>query len=311
MHRCHRPAPDRSRRSCAVPFLAVALVALAASTVAAQESALWGGLKPGPFAVGYRVSYQVDHARQYDSELTTDPTEPPAHRPRPILICAWYPARKIGAPPMAYGRYLDVASDDSQVADFVRRLTYNVRVVVCEETIGKSPAHLTPAETAAFDRLLATKTFARKDAPAADGRFPVVIYHPGLNGSPEDNSVLFEYLASHGYVLLSSAYVDPDAYSVKCGGYMYSSFRDMEFIARYARGLPFADADRLGAMGHSYGGWAIFGWAAEADSALRAFVTLDSGLEYDTVESSGAVDLVHKMKANKELGPSEPLKKER
>ena len=64
---------------------------------------------------------------------------------------------------------------------------------------------MTPAEAAAFDRFLAAKTIAVKDAPAAVGRFPVVIYHPGLGGSYEDNSVLFEYLASHGYLVLSSA----------------------------------------------------------------------------------------------------------
>jgi NAD-dependent oxidoreductase involved in siderophore biosynthesis len=194
-------------------------------------------------------------------------------------------ARKTGGKPIEYRQYLDVPSDD------VRRPTYNVRVVVCEETVGKAPANLAPAEAAAFDRLLATKTFAVKDAPAADGRFPVVISHPGLNGTPEDNSALFEYRASHGYVVLSSAYPAPDAHSVKCGGDLPCSLRDLEFLTRYARELPFADADRLGAMGHSYGGWAVFAWAAEPDSSGRAFITLDSGLEYDTVESSGAESL--------------------
>jgi pimeloyl-ACP methyl ester carboxylesterase len=151
---------------------------------------------------------------------------------------------------------------------------------------GKAPAKRTPAEAAAFDRFLATKTFAVKDSPAAGGRFSVVIYHPGLAGSHEDNSVLFEYLASHGYVVLSSTYPDPSAYSVSCGGDLTYSFRDMEFPSRYARGLPFDDAGRFAAMGHSYGAYAVLAWAAEPNSSVRAFVTLDSGLEYDTIESS-------------------------
>ncbi len=284
----------------AVGALAVVVAALAATPAGAQEKLLWGSLKPGPHAVGYRTLYQLDHTRQYDPVFTTDTTGPPAPRPRPILICAWYPARKTSAGPMEYRQYLDVTSDDAQLATFVRRLTYNIRTVVCEETVGKAPAFLTPAEAAAFDRLLGTKTFAVKDAPPAHGRFPVVIYHPGLGGTHEDNSALFEYLASHGYVVLSSAYPAADGYSVRCGGPMTKSFRDMEFLSRYARGLPFADADRLGAMGHSYGAWAIFAWAAEPDSALRAVVTLDSGLEYTTVESSGVEELQHQMKMNKE-----------
>jgi dienelactone hydrolase len=290
------------RRNC-IGFMAVLAAggsALAGKPAVAQEPLLWGGLKPGPHAVGYRVLYELDHTRRYDPEYVADPNQPPAHRPRPILICLWYPAQKTSAQPMAYRQYLDVSSDDAQLAPFVQRLTHNIREVVCEETVGKVPRKLTPVEAAAFERFLATKTFAVKDAPAADGRFPVVIYHPGLGGTPEDNSVLFEYLASHGYVVLSSAYQDADAGSVSCGGDLTCSFRDMECLARYARGLPYADADRLAAMGHSYGAYAVLAWAAEPCSALRAFIPLDSGLEYDTLESSGVDRLISHMKANKE-----------
>jgi hypothetical protein len=45
-------------------------------------------------------------------------------------------------------------------------------------------------------------------------------------------------------------------------------------------------------MGHRYGAWAIFAWAAEPDSWLRAFLTLDSGFEYDSVEASGVESLL-------------------
>jgi hypothetical protein len=103
----------------------------------AQEPLLWGSLKPGPYAVGYRTLYQFDPTRQYDPEFTTDPAQPPAHWPRPILICAWYPAQKTSGKPMDYRQYLDVSSNDAQLAPFVRRLTYNIRVVVCEQTVGR------------------------------------------------------------------------------------------------------------------------------------------------------------------------------
>jgi hypothetical protein len=277
---------------------AAALVAVAAAPAAGQEPLLWGGLKPGPHAVGYRCLYQFDHGRRYDPEFTTDPATPAADRPRPILICGWYPARKTEAGPMDYRQYLDVSADDARLADFPRRLTYYHRKMICQETVGQSPENLPPAEAAAFGRLLGTKTSAVKAAAAADGRFPVVIYHAGLSGTHVDNSALFEYLASHGYVVLTSAYPDAEAYSVTCGGEMYTSFRDMEFLARYARGLAFADADRLAAVGHSYGGWAVIGWAAEPGSPLSAFVTLDSGMEYVTVEAMGDQVFPHHMTVN-------------
>ena len=131
----------------------------------------------------------------------TDPTKPPVHKPRPILICVWYPAKKTDANPMEYRRYLDVPAGDALIAPFVKRLSRHVVTVVSDSTVGKEPANRTPAETAAFERLMATKTFAVKDAPPAEGRFPVVLHHAGLGGMADDNSVLFEPLASHGYVV--------------------------------------------------------------------------------------------------------------
>jgi hypothetical protein len=275
------------------------VLALSAGPAAAQEGLLWGGLKPGPHAVGYRRLYKLDHTRQYDPELVTDPKKLPAHKPRPILLCVWYPAKKTGARPMEYRQYLDVSSDDARIAAFVKRLSRHVVAVVSDSTVGKEPANRTPAETAAFERLLASRTFAIKDAPPAKGRFPVVLYHAGLNGVADDNSVLFELLASHGYVVLSSAYPNYYAEGVGISSDLHTSFRDLEFLSRYARGLPFADADRLGAMGHSWGAIAVLHWAALPDSPLRAFVTLDSGFEYVAIEDTGIEPLMLHMRTNK------------
>ena len=158
---------------------------------------------------------------------------------------------------------LEVSPAPGPVVAFARRLEPRMRDVVGQETTGTAPRPTTPAETRAFEQLLATKTFAVKDAPTANGRFPVVIYHPGTSGTYEDNSVLFEYLASHGYIVLSSAYPDPDASGVLIGGDMAGSFADLDFLVTFARTLPSADADRLGVMGHSYGAWVSFAWAAK------------------------------------------------
>jgi dienelactone hydrolase len=200
---------------------------------------------------------------------------------------------------MAYRQYLDVSSDNALIAPFVKRLSRHVVNVVSEETVGKEPAYRTPAETAAFERLLATKTVAVKDGPPAAGRFPVVLHHPGLGGVADDSSVLCELLASHGYVVLSSAYPNYDAQGVRIGSDLHTSFRDLEFLSRSARELPFADADRLGATGHTWGAIAVLHWAALPDSSLRAFVTLDSGFEYGAVEDCGAEPLVFHMRTNK------------
>lgn len=264
----------------------------------AQTPLLWGGLAPGPHAVGFRLRFELDHSREYDPEYVADTTRFPAHRPRPIMIGIWYPARKTSASPMTYGQYLDVSPGPGPLASFASRLEPAMRNVVADETTGKTIRAMTPAETRAFEQLLATKTFAVKNAPAANGRFPVIIYHPGNAGTYEDNSALFEYLASHGYIVLSSPYPDPDAFSVLIGGDVAGSFADLDFLVTFARTLPNADADRLGVMGHSYGAWVSFAWAAKEGSPVRALITLDSGFEYTTVDDGPDIFQAH-MKRNK------------
>jgi pimeloyl-ACP methyl ester carboxylesterase len=278
--------------------LAVAAVCVV-SSANAQTPWLWGGLKPGPHAVGFRLQYKLDHSREYDPEFVTDTARLPVHRPRPIMIGIWYPAEKTDASRMTYRQYLDISPGPGPLAPFASRLESATRNVVAEETTGHRPAAMTAAETTAFERLLATRTFAVKNAPEAGGRFPVLLYHPGAAGTYEDNSVLFEYLASHGYIVVSSAYPDPDAHSVLIAGDIAGSFADLDFLATAARSWPSADADRLGVMGHSYGAWASFAWTAKAGSPVRALITLDSGFEYDSLSAGPELLQLH-MKLNKD-----------
>src|SRR5581483_4633607 len=62
--------------------LVAIVVARSSGPAVAQEPLLWGGLKPGPNAVGYRSLYRLDPTRQYDPEFAADPTKPPVHKPR-------------------------------------------------------------------------------------------------------------------------------------------------------------------------------------------------------------------------------------
>ena len=199
---------------------------------------------------------------------------------------------------MTYRQYLDISPGPGPLAPFASRLESAMRDVVGDETTGHEPSKMTPAETRAFEQLLATKTLAVKDAPAASGKFPVILYHPGTGGTYEDNSALFEYLASRGYIVVSSAYPAPDAHSVFIEGDIAGSFADLDFLVNFARTLPNTDADRLGVMGHSYGAWVSFAWTAKEGSPVRALITLDSGFEYDSLSGGPELLQLH-MKRNR------------
>jgi tetratricopeptide (TPR) repeat protein len=283
-----------------MPLVATLATVLAATSALAQEPLLWGSLKPGPYAVGFQAQYQLDYTRQYDADYPADLSRPSAPRPRPIFIGIWYPAQATKTPPMAYRQYLEVPSTDPRTAPFAERLLPHMRDIVGEETTGKKTHRMNPTEAAAFHRLLALRTYAVKDTPAVPDRFPVVIDHPGLGGTYEDNSVLFEYLASHGYVVLSSAYPKADASLLNIDWNLARSFRDMEFLVHHARSLPFADVDCLAVMGHSYGAQAALAWRAEPFSAVRAVVSLDSTVENVGIDYPGFAKLKNYLQDKKQ-----------
>jgi tetratricopeptide (TPR) repeat protein len=243
------------------------------------QSQFWGELRAGKYAVGFRSVYQLDVARRYDADYVV-PGSPQVKKPRPIFLAIWYPAAAPHDTSMLYRDYFHAVSVDSPVPEFAQGLRKWTRDTACRYMMGKEFEKLTDEERAAWDALLATPVFATMNVPAAAGRFPVVIYHPELSGTFDDNSVACEYLASHGYVVLSSAYQAADSSSPRIDGDLGTSLDDLSFLLRYAATLPFADLSRVAAMGYGYGGQAMLAWRARPDAPLDAVAVLDSSVEY-------------------------------
>ncbi len=252
-------------------MLALLLTALAE----AQDPLLWGTLDPGPYAVGFRSSMVLDGSRKYDGKA------------RPILLDIWYPASKTLDAPIVYEEYLRVPAVSAHPW-FKDRLESFIREVVSDDLFHKKIEALNNDERAAFEKLLATRTAARRDAAHLPGPFPVVLYHSGAAGSSEDNSVLFEYLASHGYVLVSSAFESPFPRFVgnNIGGIKVSG-PDLDFIAQQAHRWPYADAVQLAAIGHSAGAQNMLQWIGSRKCPALAFVSLDTTLEYSPEDFQG------------------------
>jgi hypothetical protein len=241
---------------------------LFAALAQAQDPLLRGTLERGPYPAGFRSSVALDESRNYDGNA------------RPIFLAVWYPASNTSGPGIAYSRYLRIP-DAAAHPSFRKRLEAFIRDVVSDDLFHKTEAALTDRERAAFDTLLATGTGSHPDAMPAQGRFPVVIYHSGAGGSYEDNSVLFEYLASHGYVVVSSAFQSPfpDFIGNNVGG-IERSGPDLDFIVQQSRTWPYADGVAIAAIGHSAGAQVLLEWIGSPTCAARAFVSLDTTLEY-------------------------------
>lgn len=242
-----------------------------ASAQEAVPATGFAGLQRGPLAVGWKLVQQYDYARTYKGEADLVSGEPTrGERARPIQTQIWYPARAQG-PAVTYADY--------------------VRTEASEDDFSRSPAELDAALAAARKdvaqrigaaqaaQVLGQRMWARRDAAALAGKYPVVIYAPGVGGSGHDQADLGEYLASHGYVVIASRNLGTRTLmmDINLDG-IDAQMRDIQFLIAYAQGLPYADVSRLAVAGWSWGGMANV-FAAERDSRIRALVSFDGTRE--------------------------------
>ena len=116
---------------------------------------------------------------------------------------------------------------------------------------------------------------AVRDAAAANGRFPLIVHSHGANGDRRDKTFLCTHLASHGYVIASPDFPGDtiaDMVRDEQSGTGQRSTMSIDDLAGYRphdaafvvdqmiAGVDSALADRIdgtrvGACGHSYGGW--------------------------------------------------------
>jgi len=241
---------------------------------------LWGGLKPGLHEAGFRLACRPDFSRLYASPYRDTPGPRGPKRFRPVLQATWYPARQTaGAEAMRYRDYFDPKSAGPEFEGFLTPLFAFNLGMACRYGLHKPLTALDPRERAAVEAWLESPTAALKNGPPAAGRFPLVIYHPGLGSSYEDNAVFCEYLATHGYLVVSSAYPPEQADNIGIDGDFDRSARDFHFLLNSALAEPHSDPEHVAVMGHSYGAHTASGLLGLVNSPVDAVVSLDATLE--------------------------------
>jgi dienelactone hydrolase len=248
---------------------------------------VWGKLAKGPFAVGFRSLWQLDYGRAYNTVFDDKSAYATGKAPKPILVVMWYPADKSSdAQPMTHRDYLKIETEDPRLAKFSAKLAEYERAIIGNFLTGKPDQELTETDRRRLEDVWNTPTASRRDAPSLDGRFPLVIYHPGAKSSYEDNAVLCEFLASHGYFVIGSSFSDAGGASLEVDGGQGSA-RDLEFLIAYARRMQNVDWHHIGLVGHSLGAQAILLYCAQDGSPVDAVVSLDTTQDYDSLGTPG------------------------
>jgi dienelactone hydrolase len=264
--------PRGARRIPAVGAIAGCLL-LVGSTVA-EAQRLWGDLEPGPYPVGYRTVRVYDGSRTFGPGPIAARLGPPAQSRRLMSVRVWYPAAPNAAGRMALGEYLDLRVVDGPVTPTVReRIELDLDGMWSDLCTCRTPRD---AADRRLQALRDTPTASLRDAAPASGRHPVVVYSLGHDMHALENVVLWEFLASHGYLVAVTPSVGHRAVPMEPVGATSAEVktRDLEFVMQWLGGIPFADLDRVAAGGFSLGGWSAL-MLAFRNGDIDAIVALD------------------------------------
>jgi len=266
-----------------------------ASASLAQGSVREPLLAPGPFAVGFRSTWGFDEGRTYRTAFDDGATYGAEKSPRPVLVQMWYPAREStagrSAAPMPHGRYFAIESDEPRLARLAPALASYARGIFVEQVMGEPESALDERERAELAEALAEPTLCHAGAEPLAGPFPIVVYHCGAGSSFEDNAFLCAWLASHGYVVLGSAFprADGSTLGIDAGR---GSAEDVQFLVRWGRVLSFVDPRHVALVGHSAGAQAMFRAMAQPGCVGDALVLLDTTQDYYALGLPLHVELV-------------------
>ncbi len=244
--------------------------------VNAQNSLLWNSLQPGAYNVGFVAEWKMDYTRTWgQSDLIKEDYVSTKPYGRPVRISTWYPAAPDpGKKQMKMKDYLSILANDP--------ISKKAQSIIMNKDIGDSTRSikgLFSGDEKQYKEFLNTLSEARINATYVKGKkFPLLVYSLGQNDHTFENIVLFEYLASNGFVVISVPHLGVNArkdYLLLDEPLSFDTqVRDMEFALSQSLQLPYVDNSKIGSFGMSFG--TIYSLLlAGRNSNIKALVGLD------------------------------------
>ncbi len=247
-------------------LVAIAFIMLLGYVLRGQTSLEEINLRNGPYGVGFSHYTAVDSTRLYTIENNFDNKY--IHRPIPISL--WYPTHSASSikTQMTVLDYLEILKEEEESKNLPNELLLDWFPDLSD----------TPQNRAR----LSEKVNARSNADFSEGKFPLIVYAPGNQKSSIENFALFEYLASNGFVVLSSPSRGTHTKWLEGGTTkdMETQSRDVEFLLKEMYKYKTIDTDNIALMGFSFGGLSN-AITVMKNKNIRALVSLDGAERYN------------------------------
>ena len=221
-------------------------------------------LEYGEYSVGFRHYLSIDSTRTYKRIM--DFTNESILREIPVSI--WYPA-------------IDEINNGSpmQVLDYMR--------ILKEEEEWEYLADEQILNWFYYPNTVENRNHLKEEVRAVlganelAGSFPTIIYAPSYQASSIENFALCEFLASHGFVVISSPSRGSENRFLNGGTEkdMEAQARDIEFIFKESLNLDNVDKNAIATMGFSFGGLSNV-LAQVRNGMIKAHISLDGSIRY-------------------------------
>lgn len=196
-------------------------------------------LNNGKYKVGFRHYTTSDSTRTYSRIY--DYSNKKVTRAIPVSI--WYPSEQnIGnKKPVKILDYFEILKEEEEW-----------EYLPNEQILNWFYYSNTPANQNHLKEL----TKAYPEIEFANGKFPIIVYAPSFQASSIENFALCEYLASHGYIVISSPSRGTETrwFGNNNAKEMETQARDVEFLIKEIGKFPMANYNKIAVMGFSFGG---------------------------------------------------------
>lgn len=225
------------------------------SNLKAQTFSQWGNLEKGSFGVGYKDTVLFKENEQFNFF--------DYHYFKPFFISIWYPATDNKKLP--YMNYKDYFKFSRKIvyANLYDTLMEDFRNVIITDGVCKNiknegqnnDEEYDQSKKKLFEEILSTRVNAKKNLVLAGQKLPCIFYHHGAQSLPFDNNVFCEYMASRGFIVVSSNYnlpIEKNPQYLNCS-LSNDCLDDMNFVLDFVLRMPEVDTSRITAIGHSWG----------------------------------------------------------
>ncbi len=237
-----------------------------------KNSKVAGSNEKKIYDVGFKSYKTFDTSRQYFVNNDTIA--------RPLLIHLWYPGKIDGnRENLRFKNYIDLIAIRENYTKTIDEIDANSFDFV-NAYLGFAKGSFEIDSSVTTQQVLDLPVKAFRNAQIIDSTFPLIIYAPSNSKSPIQNHVICEYLASHGFYVISVASAGPNSIDRRdLGKSTLAQVEDMEFILDYLEKSLKINYSSIGLLGFSTGGLATSIFQMK-HSETKAVFSMDGSQEY-------------------------------